>query len=468
MMQALLTDRLMVSAKPTCQFQPRYKHTSFLGVSETYQCEHPLERDGLCIFHVPKNSVALGQTAVNQKAEEEKFRQGFNQLILDVETNNSSEKHNFRGFNFPFISLSKIVFGKEADFQEAVFNSYVSFYSTKFRKRVDFYDAMFEWGVLFDNCTFNQEAYFFATEFKHNCSFSKTAFEQTATFSAAEFSNSTSFFHCTFNREAEFAASGISGETWFIGESMARPFFVGEADFTGLRLAKESVLGFEKVNLGMARFLDTNLGEIIVRDVQWRLEGHQEKAYPLLTRDSILDWPDLIESLKHSDSLQPPMREYINWHEQYEREHPGGLGMAAFLKSTHDIDAPDPKRIIKDSFSDECKVILSQFDRNQDLDEASKSLIIRDLNSFLETKNFYNEDSFHSTYPDDEAKTLLVKGTGKISSKDRLRLNRLLIEAVFPYDIAKRKRQLRGRKENALWDEFRPSKTGKLDANTGK
>jgi len=150
------------------------------------------------------------------------------------------------------------------------------------------------------------------------------------------------------------------------------------------------------------------------------------------------------------------MRKYINWHEEYEREHPEGIGMAAFLKSTHNIDAPDPKKIIKDSFSEECKAILSQFDRNQDLDETSKSLIIRDLNSFLETTNFYNEDSFHSTYPDDEAKTLLEKGTAKISSKDQLRLNRLLIEAVFPYDIAKRKRRLRGRKQNALWDEFRP------------
>lgn len=332
-MQELLIDRLSVSARLSCQFQPRYKQTSFLGVTETYQCQHPVERNGLCIFHVPKNSVAVGQIAVNQKTEEEKFQQAFNQLVSDVEKNDSVEKHNFRGFNFPFISLSKIAFGKEADFQEAIFNSYVSFYTSTFRKRVDFYDAVFEWGVSFDDCTFNQEAHFFATEFKQNSSFSKVTFAQNATFSAAKFSRGMSFFHCTFHREAEFLGSTIAGELWFVGESVDRLFFVGESNFTSLRLAKESLLGFEKVNLGMARFLDTNLDEIVFRDVEWKSEGHQEQSYPLLTTDSILDWPDFMESLKHSDSLEPPMRQYVNRMEGIEREH-GSVGISEFLRST--------------------------------------------------------------------------------------------------------------------------------------
>jgi uncharacterized protein YjbI with pentapeptide repeats len=427
-----------------------------------------VERDNLCIFHVPKNSPdGPSHVAVNHKAEEEKFQQKFTELLSETNANHTIDNYDFRGFNFPHIPLSKITFKKEAHFQEAIFASYVSFYDTIFRKRADFYDAVFEWGVSFTNCTFNQEAYFLGSTFKESSDFGKTTFEQTATFSAVTFSKSVSFHECTFHRDADFRGSTISGKMWFIGD-VDKPFFLAECDFTFLRLDKGDSLVFEKVNLGMARFLDTNLDEIVFRDIEWRFRGHQEEAYPLFTIASILDWPDFMESLKQSVSLQPPMREYMKWMDGFVKEHPDGARLAEFLRGTSNLDAPDPKKIIRDSLSDQSTNIVNQYERAQSLDEASKASVIRDLNAFLEKKDFYNEDSFHSVYPNDEAKALLEQGADKLSNKTLARLNRLLIEAVFPYDIAKSKMRLRGRKQHALWDEFRPLEDWEAGREYGK
>jgi len=459
----------MVYVKPECQFQLRNRPTALFGREPPkYQCPHPVERDNLCIFHVPKNSLGgASHVVVNHKAEEEKFQQKFTEFLSETNANHAIDNYDFRGFNFPHIPLSKITFEKEAHFQEAIFASYVSFYDTVFRKRADFYDAVFEWGVSFTNCTFNQEAYFLGSEFKESSDFGKTTFEQTATFSAVTFSKSVSFDECTFHRDADFRGSTISGKMWFIGD-VDKPFFLAQCDFTFLRLDKGDSLVFEKVNLGMARFLDTNLDEIVFRDIEWRFRGHQEEAYPLFTIASILDWPDFMESLRQSVSLEPPMREYMKWMDGFVKEHPEGARLAEFLRGTRNLDAPDPKRIIRDSLSERSTNIVNHYERGQSLDEASKSSVIRDLNGFLQKRDFYNEDSFHSVHPNDEAKALLEEGADKLSNKTLARLNRLLIEAVFPYDIAKSKMRLRGRKQHALWDEFRPLEDWEAGREYGK
>jgi uncharacterized protein YjbI with pentapeptide repeats len=445
----------MVDAQ-RCRFRPKFDFSSiWFGGTEKYQCLYPVERNDRCIFHLPKSDFGV-QTydAATQKADAEKFQVRFEELVSEVTANHSFEKYDFRGFKFPFSSdLSKRIFEKEADFQEANFVGWVSFNKTVFRRKAAFREAVFEGSVSFEDCTFNQEADFAAAEFKENCSFSKTTFHQRATFSISEFSKDATFYCVTFHREADFDYCSFSARAQFTGD-IGKPSFLSECDFRSLILLKESLLVFEKVNLGMARFLDTNLDEIVFRDIEWRFSGPKEQTYPCFTIESILDWPDFLESLKLSDSLEPPMKLFVNRTEEIEREH-GSVGMSEFLRSTRNLDAPDTKRIIRDSLTDQSRNVVTNYERDQPLEETIKSSIVRDMNLLLERRDFYNRDSFHNVYYNDDAKALLEKGANRISKKNLFRLNRQLIEAVFPYDIAKRRRQLKGRKQNALWDEFR-------------
>src|ERR1043165_5254854 len=73
---------------------------------KNYECPHPAEKDGLCIFHVPKPTIEQMEkmTGLEKRWEYEKnqkFAERFNDLVKDIELNPEITFYDFKGFYFP-------------------------------------------------------------------------------------------------------------------------------------------------------------------------------------------------------------------------------------------------------------------------------------------------------------------------------------------------------------------------------
>lgn len=289
----------MAEVQTQCQFK--------LPADESYQCGRRVENYGLCIFHVLSSEAIEAEML---ESIEETFRESFRELLEEMEKGDE-EEWNFRSFIFPSINLSNQVFTKKLVFRDAIFKKQIDFLKTRFKAEANFYDvtfneaanfhgAIFNSRTKFDRANFHAEAKFSSVTFnaEHSALFTtrvsftsaefhglanfsggvfntKTSFKDakfrrtgSAHFGGAEFSADTSFYDATFEGEANFSWSTINNKVKFSGTENNKCFY-HSCIFRYLNLDNEALLIFENVNLARARFWDTDLENIIFRDVGW-------------------------------------------------------------------------------------------------------------------------------------------------------------------------------------------------------
>lgn len=120
---------------------------------------------------------------------------------------------------------------------------------------------------------------------------------------------------------------------------------------------------------------------------------------PLFCREDIMDWPSLIKSLKDSRSK---VEEHIY----------GSLGA-------------------------ESREAIVNADLQGDVGNNLKDLVVTDLNYIIRKRTFYNREVFKKVKTTGEVKKLLSKGYSKLEEDELQRLNRLLLESVYPKIIVK-------------------------------
>jgi hypothetical protein len=119
----------------------------------------------------------------------------------------------------------------------------------------------------------------------------------------------------------------------------------------------------------------------------------------LLTEGDVTDWPGFIQTLKTQSAASAPS--------------PGKM-LVGLL--------PGTLREAVQSMSVEA--ILSQ-----------KGKVVEELNKIMQSQNLYDATTFEGVTLDEEANTLLAKADR--SDEERIRLNRLLLQAAYPGMIAK-------------------------------
>ena len=104
------------------------------------------------------------------------------------------------------------------------------------------------------------------------------------------------------------------------------------------------------------------------------------------------------------------------------------------LKQAGQTDAPGPCRRVWQLLPAEAQKILDA----PELGEEAKTAFLKALNKLLKKRDFYQAESFGSLALPEQAKALLAKSKEKkLPYDDVLALNRLLIVAAFPDELAK-------------------------------
>ncbi|HKH20913.1 MAG TPA: pentapeptide repeat-containing protein, partial [Gammaproteobacteria bacterium] len=195
-------------------------------------CHHPVEADGLCIFHLPKPTLEEKQKMSpdqRQAAEqtEATFREKFFSLLESLENDPQVEVCDLRGFYFPSLDCGGKTFSKPIYFASATFSGETRFLDATFSGEIDFFDASFSGETSFDGATFNEKAYFSHATFSGETSFSYATFNNKAYFSYATFSGA-SFHGATFSGEAYFNRPTFNDRAYFWDAT-----FSGETSFDG-------------------------------------------------------------------------------------------------------------------------------------------------------------------------------------------------------------------------------------------
>ena len=121
---------------------------------------------------------------------------------------------------------------------------------------------------------------FSIARFQQNIHFVGTIFYQQANFGGTIFEKRTDYSQAVFHETAYFSCATISGECKFDGKG-AEGTFLSDCDFTEIKFGERGKLIFEKVNLSKASFLDTDLTNVVFRDVTW-YKPPKDKWYKLL------------------------------------------------------------------------------------------------------------------------------------------------------------------------------------------
>jgi uncharacterized protein YjbI with pentapeptide repeats len=219
--------------------------------------------------------------------------------------------------------FNSIVVKEKATFSGCVFNAKSEFISSSF-KELEFYNATFlqkaefqnikvQQSSDFDGTTFNGEANFIEASFGENA-FDFDAFElkkndqlETETeslyshssFIGAIFNEKADFFAAVFFNRAEFQDAVFRKHTRFVSydadtspiEVQRFGMFHNGCDFIRVTLPKDEKFVFFRNDLSKARFHDTNLEEIIFRDVQWAKA--QTRLQRLLRGKSYFLWDEI-------------------------------------------------------------------------------------------------------------------------------------------------------------------------------
>lgn len=124
-----------------------------------------------------------------------------------------------------------------------------------------------------------------------------------------------------------------------------------------------------------------------------------------LTIESILRWPNFLESFKQ----------------------PGEQVRGKAVK------------ILKDYLTDENRLFVDAYDRDHPLTDERKTSVIDDLNRILMNESIYDEDAFGDLDLGAEATSIIKSDPSNRSHRDRVRLNRLLFEILYPREVVKSK-----------------------------
>ena len=110
------------------------------------------------------------------------------------------------------------------------------------------------------------------------------------------------------------------------------------------------------------------------------------------------------------------------------------LDWDAFLKS---LEEPRDKarEHLWDFLDTECQRQINY----RQIDVKSRYLFINDFNSILKNKNFYDKEAFKNAELSDEIKFFLNRGINQLVRYEIQKLNRLLLEAMYPQIIKKKK-----------------------------
>jgi ABC-type transport system involved in multi-copper enzyme maturation permease subunit len=114
-------------------------------------------------------------------------------------------------------------------------------------------------------------------------------------------------------------------------------------------------------------------------------------------------------------------------------------GLVAKLKDQASASAPSPGKRIWELFGDELRDKLAQLPEQLAPDQVtfeSSTAVVAELNRIIGDRGLYDEAAWQSLKLSKEATELLERGVTKLSDDDVAALNRLLLEAAFPAEIA--------------------------------
>jgi uncharacterized protein YjbI with pentapeptide repeats len=286
----------MAELLEACKFKPSNEFSD-----PDYKCSHPIERDGLCIFHLPKPTEEQKQVMTHEarmaaEAIEEEFRQAFSKLLEEEEKNPEAKVCEYLYFQFPAICLSERDFKKplnlsgatfsgEVNFCRANFSEWTNFWKATFKGKADFGQAFFNEWVGFCEITFKGEVDFCGVTFKSWAGFWGTTFSGEADFRVANFIGRADFRGANFSMEADFGRAIFQEQARFVGK-----IFESRCNFWEVELDEKAKVLFEKANFSQASFLDTNLEQVHFRDVQWPRKGRRQVLWDEFPRAGW--WPD--------------------------------------------------------------------------------------------------------------------------------------------------------------------------------
>ncbi len=112
-------------------------------------------------------------------------------------------------------------------------------------------------------------------------------------------------------------------------------------------------------------------------------------------------------------------------------------GLAVQLAA--DSEKPTPQSIIFQKLPPKTQELCKSISPDQTLSESEKQNLLEGLNHVVGSEGFYDEDAFRSVNLVREALNLLKEKRGgeSLSEAQQRRLNRFLIEGVFPHDVGK-------------------------------
>ena len=97
-------------------------------------------------------------------------------------------------------------------------------------------------------------------------------------------------------------------------------------------------------------------------------------------------------------------------------------------------ETPDKEQVLK-FLNNECKQKIQEWRNGTTVDKALKESLLKAFNEVLTTRGFYEYQSFKELDIVEEAKSFIKKGLNKLNKDELKRFNRLVFEAIFPYDI---------------------------------
>jgi len=247
-------------------------------------CQRDAEYGGFCIFHVHKLSEDEKKDLAKERLEyweaiDHDFRAQFIGFLMDEERDPKIQTCDLRGFSFPSMNLSHRRFTKRLDFSLARFAGSLNLSYSAFEHQVNFYHTRFEAEVNCASALFEEGAEFHFSEFQGKTNFVEAWFEQQTSFSYADFADEAHFSGAKFKALVDFRGTKFVNTAWFSGTKFfERARFAGGLDhssfqdkaiFKDLGLAREADVVFQRVDLGKASFIDTDLEGILFRDVSW-------------------------------------------------------------------------------------------------------------------------------------------------------------------------------------------------------
>jgi len=87
------------------------------------------------------------------------------------------------------------------------------------------------------------------------------------------------------------------------------------------------------------------------------------------------------------------------------------------------------------SLDERSQNIIKKWQKGDRISEKAQKTIVRGLNTIIEKKDFYHKKKFEGFDPGIEGKALIKKGIGELKDVEVRRLNRLLVEAIYPKSV---------------------------------